>query len=162
MRVHQISRDDAEQFLAFRTQGLSGDPDAFRVTPEDDAKVGVDAWGSRLARDYVVAVTGPNGEWLGIGELSQIDGEKLRHKGLVWGMYVSPTARGPGAADKIMDAVIGHAIGKLRQLQLTVMADNQRARAFYERHGFTTYAVELGSVRRHDEFADEALMQRLL
>lgn len=162
MHAHQLRHDDAEQFLAFRALGLSGDPDAFRVTPEDDAKIAVDAWRSRLARDYVVAVAGPSGEWLGIGGLSQIDGEKLRHKGLIWGMYVSPLARGTGAADKIMNALVGHALGKLRQLQLTVMADNQRARAFYERHGFTTYAVEPGSVRRSDEFADEALMQRLL
>lgn len=162
MHVQQLSRDDAVQFIAFRAQGLSGDPDAFRVAPDDDARIGLDAWALRLDRDYVVAIVDPTGEWVGIGGLSRFEGEKLRHKGLVWGMYVARAARGTGAADRIMDALVGHASGGLRQLQLTVMADNGRARAFYERHGFTTYAVEPGSVRRHDAFADEALMQRLL
>ncbi len=162
MHTHQLGRDDAEQFLLFRARGLSGDPNAFRVTPQDDATLALNAWRSRLARDYVVAVTGQNGDWLGIGGLSQIDGEKLRHKGLIWGMYVDPVARGTGAADQIMQALVKHAIGKLRQLQLTVMADNQRARSFYERHRFSTYAIEPNSVRRDDEYADEALMQRLL
>lgn len=77
-------------------------------------------------------------------------------------MYVDPVARGTGAADQIMHALVEHAIGKLRQLQLTVMADNERARSFYERHGFFTYAIEPNSVRRDDEYADEALMLRLL
>ena len=48
------------------------------------------------------------------------------------------------------------------QLQLAVMEDNARARAFYERHGFETYAIEPASVRRGNTYADEALMWRHL
>jgi len=56
---------------------------------------------------------------LGVGGFARFAGDKLDHKGLVWGMYVRPEAR-----------------GRVCLLQLTVMADNARARAFYERHGF--------------------------
>jgi ribosomal protein S18 acetylase RimI-like enzyme len=162
MHVQRLGHDDAERFLLFRAQGLATDPDAFRVTREDDVALPIDAWRSRLVRDYVVTVEGRSGEWLSVGGLSQFDGEKLHHKGLVWGMYVAPAARGTGAADEIMKSLVGNAKGRMRHLQLTVMADNLRARAFYERHKFTTYAVEAASVLRPDGYADEALMWRML
>ena len=162
MNVHHLSQDDAARFLEFRTQGLIDDHDAFRVTADDDAAVPVNEWRARIDRDYVVAAIGQKGEWMGVGGLSRFAGEKLRHKGLIWGMYVTPTARGTGVADEIMRALIHHAQGKLHHLQLTVMADNHRAQAFYERHGFTVYAVEPESVLSGDGFAGEALMRRPL
>jgi ribosomal protein S18 acetylase RimI-like enzyme len=49
----------------------------------------------------------------------------------------------------------------VRQVQLTVVAANARAIAFYERHGFARYGGEPQSVRMSDgSFADEALMWR--
>ena len=72
--------------------------------------------------------------------------------------HVRKDARGTGASDAIMEALLSHARTKVRQLQLTVMADNARARAFYERHGFEVYAVEPQAVRQGDEFCDEASM----
>jgi ribosomal protein S18 acetylase RimI-like enzyme len=52
-------------------------------------------------------------------------------------MWVSPAARGTGLAGRLMDAVIGHirAQGALRAT-LWVTDGNDRARAFYEKHGF--------------------------
>ena len=150
------------RFLEFRAQGLADDHGAFRVTAEDDTAMPVDEWRARLDRDYVVAAIEQSGEWMGVGGLSRFVGEKLRHKGLIWGMYVTPIARGTGVADEIIRALIHHAQGKLHHLQLTVMADNHRAQAFYERHGFAVYAVEPDAVFSEDGFVDEALMRRPL
>jgi RimJ/RimL family protein N-acetyltransferase len=49
----------------------------------------------------------------------------------------------------------------VRQVHLTVIADNLRARALYERHGFRTYGIEPASVRRDGSFVDEVLMARV-
>jgi ribosomal protein S18 acetylase RimI-like enzyme len=73
-------------------------------------------------------------------------------------MYVRPEARGRGVADALMRALVEHARGRVRLLKLTVMADNARARAFYERHGFRLYGVEPQAVRQDGELRDEALM----
>ena len=158
----RLGPSDVERFLAFRARGLDGDPDAFRITAEDDAALAIDSWRARLEQDYVVAIVAEDGEWLGIGGLTQFEGEKLRHKGLIWGMYVAPAARGSGAADRIVAALVDHGSRTLRQLLLTVMADNARARALYERHGFETYAIEPQSVLRNGIYEDEALMWRHL
>jgi ribosomal protein S18 acetylase RimI-like enzyme len=162
MHVTRLTAADAERFLQFRAEALANDPLTFRITPDDDAALGLPFWRERLTRDFVVAVIDDDGRWLGMGGLSQLVGSKLSHKALIWGMYVAPAARGSGAASRIIEALLEHARGRVRQVQLTVMADNERAQALYKRHGFVTYAIEPASVRRGDRFDDEALMWRLV
>lgn len=54
-------------------------------------------------------------------------------------IYVTPACRGIGVADRLMDAAIDVAKGQelpLERLVLDVDRENERARSFYERHGF--------------------------
>lgn len=162
MDIVRLIPDDAPRFLALRQAMFNSEAMSFRGAAADDAALGEMEWRERLARDHVYAVV-QDGEWLAVGGLSRLPGAKLDHKGLVWGMYALPLARGTGAASRILDALedAARAIG-LRQLQLTLMADNARARAVYERHGYELYAIEPDSVRRGDVYADEALMWKRL
>ena len=175
--VRRFTAADAHAYLAVRREGLERDADAFRVSPADDDAFGLAAWRERLDRDYVIAVE-KDGQVLGIGGFARIPGTKTQHKGLIWGMYVRAEARGSGrrppsddgarlpragVADVVMNALLDHAKGKVRQVQLTVVAANARAVAFYERHGFARYGVEPGSICRADgSYVDEALMWRLV
>jgi ribosomal protein S18 acetylase RimI-like enzyme len=55
-------------------------------------------------------------------------------------VYVRPGSRGTGLADTLMDRAVEHARGQdlpLDRLVLDVDRENERARAFYDRHGFT-------------------------
>ena len=162
MDIIRLTADDAARFVAMRRAALVNDADNFRTSADDDAKVPFAQWEQRLAQEHVYAVQ-RGGEWLAIGGLSRETRAKLDHKGLIWGMYVAPEARGTGAADRLMEALVaaGRALG-LRQLQLTLMADNVRARRLYERHGFVVYATEPASVRFGETYADEALMWKML
>lgn len=162
MDIVRLIPDDAPRFLALRQAMFDSEAMSFRGAAADDAAMGEMAWRERLARDHVYAVV-QDGEWLAVGGLSRLAGAKLDHKGLVWGMYAAPAARGTGAASRILDTLedAAHKLG-LRQLQLTLMADNARARAVYERHGYEVYAIEPESVRRGDAYADEALMWKRL
>ena len=157
MEIVHLSAFDIDAYRALRDEGLTGDPEAFRYTVLDDARIEVQTWRDRLERDFVIAAR-HEGRWLGTGGLTRVFGEKLDHKGLVWGMYVRPESRGHGVADAVMAALIEHGQGRFRLLQLTVMADNGRARAFYERHGFRVYGIEPQAVRQGSEFRDEAFM----
>jgi ribosomal protein S18 acetylase RimI-like enzyme len=157
MHIVRLSAADVERFRAVRLEGLRSDPDGFRYTVAEDEAMSSGVWAERLDRDFVVAVE-QDGQILGLGGFSQLMGEKLDHKGLIWGMYVRARARGTGAADALMGALIAHARGHVRQVQLTVLANNARARALYERHGFVHYATEPQAVRQGDEYYDEASM----
>jgi ribosomal protein S18 acetylase RimI-like enzyme len=159
--VHRVQAAELEQFLSFRAEGLKDDEASFRVTPEDDIALGVESWRRRLESDHVIAiVTGE--KWLGVGGFSRLAGSKLQHKGLIWGMYVAPAARGTGVANLIMESLLEYARRSVRQVQLTVMADNNRAKSFYARHGFHLHATEPAAIRQGNQYADEALMWRLV
>ncbi len=162
MDIVKLTPDNTERFLALRRAMFDSEAMSFRGASADDDAIGVPAWRERLARDHVFAVV-RGGDWIAVGGLTQLAGGKLDHKGLVWGMYALPAARGTGAAARILEQLETAArdLG-LRQLQLTLMADNARARALYERHGYVLYAIEPESVRRGAEWADEALMWKRL
>ena len=161
MQIVRLTSKDVERFRAVRLEGLRNDPDGFRYGVAEDEAVGIDAWAARLDRDLVIAAE-QDGNILGVGGFSRVAGEKLAHKGLIWGMYVRAEARGTGVADAIMRELIARARGQVRQLQLTVMSDNARARGFYERHGFVHYATEPQAVRQGSEYRDESSMWLLL
>ncbi|PSQ13012.1 GNAT family N-acetyltransferase [Halobacteriales archaeon QS_5_70_15] len=55
-------------------------------------------------------------------------------------VYVRPERRGTGLADGLMERAVDHARGQalpLDRLVLDVDRGNERARSFYDRHGFT-------------------------
>lgn len=158
-QVVRLTSADVDRFREVRLAGLRSDPHGFRYSEAEDAAIDSSVWRARLERDFVVAALREGiDEIVGVGGFSRFEGEKLEHKGLIWGMYVRPAARGGGAADAIMRSLIAHARTQVRLVQLTVMSDNARARAFYERHGFVVYATEPQAVRQGDEFCDESSM----
>ena len=68
---------------------------------------------------------------------------------LMDGIFVRPEARGRGAGGALLDAVCAEAERRgLRGVRLDVIDDNARARALYERKGFTpTKKTNLGPLR---------------
>jgi hypothetical protein len=82
-----------KRFLALRQIMFDAEAMSFRGAAADDDAIGLAAWRERLARDHVYAVV-QGGEWLAVGGLTRAAGQKLDHKGLVWGMYAVPAARG--------------------------------------------------------------------
>ena len=159
--LRRFTPADLEAYMAVRREGLTLDAGSFRVSPADDDALGAEAWRARLGRDYVIGLE-QNTRILGIGGFARISGTKTQHKGLIWGMYVRADSRGMDVADKIMEALLAHAKDHVRHVQLTVVAHNARAVAFYERHGFMRYGVEPASIQMENgEYVDEALMWRL-
>lgn len=57
-------------------------------------------------------------------------------------LWVAESSRGTGLADELFERALDHARGQtlpLDRLLLDVDAENERARTFYERHGFTDW-----------------------
>lgn len=94
---------------------------------------------------------------VGVGRQRRL---KMRHKAHIWSMYVAPAQRGQGLARQLMQAAIDHAAGMrgIRQVQLSVTADNQAATSLYLSLGFTEYGRELEALCVNGKYYDEALM----
>lgn len=161
--IRRLIPGDAEAFLALRLRGVRDAPLKFRTAPEDVEREGLGTWQARLAADddRVVGVFDDAG-LIGIGGITRDQRVKLRHKGLLFGMFVAPEAAGRGIGRAIIEALIAEACGYVASLHLTLMADNERALALYERCGFTVYGREPQSVMQPDGPGDELLMWRAI
>ncbi len=165
--LRQLGSDDASAFHELRLDGFARHPREFRIAPEDEVALSPDQVAARLARDFVVGAFDSDGAsagmLVGIGGLTRFAGAKLRHKGLLWGMYVREVARGMGLGDAIVERLLAHARGDgIESVQLTVVVDNARARRVYERWGFAAYGVEPAAVKvgtgADAIYVDETLM----
>jgi ribosomal protein S18 acetylase RimI-like enzyme len=161
LEIRQLTSDHVDAFLALRARALDEEAGHFRVSAADDRALGRAFWAKRLDDDRVFGMY-DSVDIIGIGGLSRLVGEKVRHKGLIWGMYIVPQARGGAASHLLLETLLSAARGYVRQVQLTLMASNVRARAYYERHGFQLYAIEPAAVMTPDGPKDEALMWRLV
>lgn len=159
--VRRLLPADAAAYRALRIEGFATHPMDFRYSVADEEASSIQDTGRRLAESFVAGALA-GGELVGIGGWTRFAGEKLRHKGLLWGMYVRPAARGSGAADAIVRAIVGDAAREVRLLLLTVAEHNGRARRLYERWGFVEYGVEPHAYRVGDAFVNEVLMVKHL
>ena len=158
--LRRLARADASAFRALRLEGFALEAANFRYAPADEEHLPPDHFETLLDRDFVFGVFDAY-RLVGIAGLRAFTDIKTRHKALLYGMYLRAAYRGHGGADRLMAEILRAADAHFDIVTLTVMADNARARRFYERWGFELYGVEPASVKdRGGVCRDEALMAR--
>ena len=85
---------------------------------------------------------------------------KLKHKALLFRMFVHPSASGKGIGRVLLNEAISQAksIQGLKQLYLTVLEVNKKAIHLYKSAGFEIFAHEPESVKIKDKLIDELQM----
>lgn len=158
--LRRLSAEDATDFTALRLAGAANAPDMFRFDAADDFAHDLTTTRDRLSRATVIGIY-EDAVLVAIGGVEPFAGRKLSHKWLLWGMYAARAGAGHGG--RIVAALVEAArAGGAQSVQLTLAADNERARALYERAGFIVYATEPQSFARGTGFADELLMRIVL
>jgi len=169
-RVHirRLKRGDVDRYHALRQRGLAEHPEAFTSSAEEEA-ASTEKAAKRLAPDprapHDVVLGAFDGETLvGVVGMSVDPRAKACHRGHVFGMYVAPEVAGTGVGRGLLDALVAHACAcnGLDSLVLTVTAENEHARRFYERAGFAAFGREPGAVRVGDRAYDKLHMIRWL
>jgi RimJ/RimL family protein N-acetyltransferase len=168
--IRPFESEDFDTFFIIQREALERSPDLF----------GSDyAWFASLSRlsveqrferylnfpyTYLLGCFSADGEILGMIGFSSDQSSKLRHKGLVWGLYVREQARGRGIASKLTDTVIETARDVLgvEQISCSVSSQNQASYNHYLRLGFTIYGTELHAMKIGDTYVDEFLMVKFL
>lgn len=132
--VRRANQDDWVSLRSIRLEALGDTPDAFGSTYEDSLAFSDDRWRTMTAQ-WCYFLSERDGEVMGMisGGLND------QHPGTHWmyGMYVTPSARGSGVAIQLVDAVFEWARSEgATELYLHVTSTISRARAFYEKLGF--------------------------
>ena len=90
--------------------------------------------------------------------------EKLKHKGLLFRMYVSNEFSGQGIGRKLIKELLYYvnALRDIEQINLTVIADNEKAKKLYSRFGFKIFSTEEHAIKwRGAYFAEQQMVLRL-
>ena len=159
--IRRLSKSDATDYRSLRLAGLAKHPGAFGASFAEESAEGLAFFADRLERNTVFGGFSAS-RLMGIGGYYILTTEKLRHKGVLFGMYVAEDAQGSGLAGSLVEAILDHARREVEQLQLSVTSSNDRARKLYERFGFRVYGTEPHALKIGDDYLDEVLLYRRL
>jgi RimJ/RimL family protein N-acetyltransferase len=167
MRIRTLVPSDVELFYSFRLRGLRENPEAFGSTFAEESAMPAEV---RLRHfhctdeNFVLGAFGEDGQLIGAAGFYRATHLKLRHKGFVWGMYVSPESRGRGVGRALLSSIIerGRSLPGLEQIGLDVVTVNEAARNLYLSQGFRIYALEVEAMKQDGRYYDvEHMVLRL-
>ena len=161
VEIRPFAAEDAEAFRSLRLEALAAHPEAFGSSIADERGLPLETVAGRLAGGHTFGAFTAEGP-VGMAGFFAESGEKRRHKGMLWGVYVRLARRGQGIAGRLVDRVVAHAATRVEVLHLSVVADNATARRLYEGKGFKAYGLEERALRLGDRYVDELLMVRFL
>src|SRR5260370_33461168 len=98
MYMRQLTPGDAALYRSIRLEGLKESPEAFGSTFEVEFTKPLAWFFDRLSGSVVFGAI-RDAKILGVAGFAGRQEEKEAHKGLLWGMYVRPDARGAAVAD---------------------------------------------------------------
>jgi RimJ/RimL family protein N-acetyltransferase len=159
--VRRLVPDDAAAYRAVRFEALQNHPEAYGSSAESFAETTEAELAQVLGRmAFFGAFAGA--ELGGIVAFGQTAGERERHRGWLYQVYVAPRLRGTGAALALIEAAVDHARGSVLQLHLGVGAQNLPALRLYQKAGFSIYGTEPRALYVNGRYVDEHLMVRFL
>jgi ribosomal protein S18 acetylase RimI-like enzyme len=81
---------------------------------------------------------------------------KLRHKGHIWGVYVTTCVRRTGIGRALLQLLLAHAIKVegLEQVVLSAATSQAAAIALYRSLGFRSFATEQRALKIGDRYVD--------
>lgn len=152
------------EFSRLRLEALEREPRAFGESPEQHRAMPPEAIAQRLGSgsDDGNFVLGAFAEERLVGMVGFYQGQglKARHKGHIWGVYVSQDWRGKGLARQLLDSIISLARSKpeIEQLMLAVAVGQDAAKKLYQSLGFEVYGREPHAIKLGKTYVDEDLM----
>ncbi|WP_240948486.1 GNAT family N-acetyltransferase [Bacillus sp. RO1] len=160
MRI--LSKEDAEPFQKLRLESLVKEPTSFASSYEEELHRSLNEIKNRIPENQDSFIYGlfDSEILVGITGFHREDKLKFKHKGFIWGVYVTEEFRGKGYSKQLLEHTLTKAknIPGLKQIQLTVAATNTSAKKLYESYGFEVFGYEKSALYVDGFYLDEEHM----
>jgi RimJ/RimL family protein N-acetyltransferase len=157
MKIRLLTIDDLSSYKSLRLEALKQVPEAFVSSYEEEINYSQKDWEVGFAKSNIFGAF-IEGLLVGSAGFYRLNTQKTKHRGVLFAVYVKPTARGQGMASALVDVIITHAQLQVSQIHLACVTTNLTAVKLYEKHGFKIYGTEPRALKIGDAFFDEYLM----
>lgn len=158
MVIRVLTPDDADTFSTLRLEALEQEPYAFGASPDEHRSMSIEEVRERLrpSLDFVFGAF-IDGRLAGTAGFFRKPNEKERHKGQIWGVYVTEASRGKGAGRKLLEALLAKAKQQpgLESILLVVGTRQTAAQQLYSSLGFQSFGCEPHALKIGDVHVDE-------
>jgi ribosomal protein S18 acetylase RimI-like enzyme len=163
MEIRRLGPADAEELWRVRSEALEREPASFGESLEEHLGVPRAKVAERLGSDadgFVYGAFDESCHLVAMAGFFRESRRKRRHKGIIWGVYVSASHRGLGLGRAVMDATLAAArqLPGLRYVYLSVTSVQSPARDLYLSLGFRSFGREPGALGVDGEYFDEEHM----
>jgi RimJ/RimL family protein N-acetyltransferase len=165
MKIRVLKPADASTYWQLRLKALQESPEAFATSYEEaiQRENAVEFVARKLSlseNGFTVGAFDQENTLVGIVTFYRERALKLRHKGYLVGMYVSPHVRRAGVGRQLIGELIKLAreMPGLEQIHLSVVTTNEPARRLYASMGFKAFGVEPRALKFGDRYWDEEHM----
>ena len=167
MELRRLMISDLKSYVENRLRALEHDHAAFLTTLEEERSRGTTHFESTLSYEgdeKVIFGAISEDSVVGTIGVSREERSKIRHKAMLWGMYVDVSFRKQGIGGALLDLAICHAMEKMKVtvVMASVESNNGAAKALYESRGFKCWGTEPKAMHSTDRYFDEDHMIRYL
>lgn len=160
--VRLLTVGDAAAWFDLRREMLVDTPHSFLASPSDDSTSSVEVVRERLSAgpDSVIVGAFSDDALVGAVGLYREAREKTAHRAWIWGVYLTPIARGRGLGVQMMEQAVayGRTLDGVCQVCLSVSAIAPDAQKLYEHVGFRAWGKEPRAMRVGGQLLDEVHM----
>ena len=147
MIIRELISTDVTAYQTFMLCGLQAHPESFRISAKDAGEPMVPFAPSRVDA-FTLGAWLHEGQLAGVVSFARETQEKLRHKALLYRMYVRAESSGRGIGRNLVQEVVRRAVVSL----------NLRAKRLYGSEGFTVFAREERGLKMGEAYCDEEQM----
>ena len=163
MEIKVIDKSDWLSYQKLRLTALKVAHESFGSTYEREVQFTEQQIIERISPDSNKFFMGifDEKELIGMVSFHREVGQKDRHKGDIYGMFIHGDYQNKGLAKLLLSTLINKVKEEypdLEQIRLSVVSNNISAVKLYGHLGFEKYGVEINALKSGDKYFDEDLM----